>query len=73
MYAQRHGCQHGAVKRTLLIVDDHAGFRSFRRHRWLIVCDALTQDGDGPAIVCGAGSAPGHREADVHGGADARI
>ncbi len=31
MYAQRHGCQHGVVKRTLLIVDDHAGFRSFAR------------------------------------------
>ncbi len=91
MYAQRHGCQHGVVKRTLLIVDDHAGFRSFARALLeadgydvvgeaqdgesaleaaralqpevvlldvvlpdidgFIVCDALTQDGDGPAIV----------------------
>ena len=91
MYAQRHGCQHGVVKRTLLIVDDHAGFRSFARALLeadgyevvgeaqdgesaleaaralrpevvlldvvlpdidgFIVCDALTEGGDGPAIV----------------------
>ncbi len=91
MYAQPHWCKHGVVKRTLLIVDDHAGFRSFARtlleadgyevvgeaedgesalvaaHALrpevvlldvvlpdidgFMVCDALTQDGDGPAIV----------------------
>ncbi len=31
MYAGAHWCQHEVVKRTLLIVDDHAGFRSFAR------------------------------------------
>lgn len=91
MRGEAHGCQHGAVKRTLLIVDDHAGFRSFARAileadgydvvgeaqdgesaleaaralrpevvlldvvlpdiDGFIVCDVLTQDGDGPAIV----------------------
>ena len=91
MYAQRHGCQHGAVKRTLLIVDDHAGFRSFARALLeaegydvvgeaedgqsalaaakalrpevvlldvvlpdidgFQVCDVLSEDADGPAIV----------------------
>ncbi len=91
MYAQGHGCQHGAVKRTLLIVDDHAGFRSFARALLeaegydvvgeaedgqsallaaatlrpevvlldvvlpdidgFLVCAALSEDADGPAIV----------------------
>jgi DNA-binding NarL/FixJ family response regulator len=31
MRLRRPGCEHGAVGRTLLIVDDHAGFREFAR------------------------------------------
>ncbi|MDQ4038016.1 MAG: response regulator, partial [Actinomycetota bacterium] len=31
MYAGAYWCQHEAVKPTLLIVDDHAGFRSLAR------------------------------------------
>lgn len=91
MYAGPHWCQHEAVKRTLLIVDDHEGFRSLARALLesegyevvgeaedgasalmaakalrpevvlldvvlpdvdgFIVCDVLTEDADGPAVV----------------------
>ena len=85
------GCEHGVVRRTLLIVDDHAGFRELARAVFeaegfdvvgeaadgksalvasrvlnpdvvlldvalpdldgFTVCDRLTRDGKGPAIV----------------------